>query len=115
MTDVSVPESDNYVFLRGRLAASPEEKELPSGDLMTVFRLTVARPASDRVRVDSLECVTTRARARRSLARAQPGDELEVQGSLHRRFWRSPAGAASRYSVDAETVRAVRAARRASA
>lgn len=115
MSESHPPEADNYVFLRGRLATEAEEKELPSGDLMTVFRLTVSRPAGDRVRVDSLECVTTRARARKALTRARPGDELEVQGSLRRRFWRSPAGPASRYSVDAETVRTVRAARRASA
>lgn len=115
MSEASATESDNYVFLRGRLAAAAQVKELPSGDRMVVFRLTVSRPARDRVRVDSLECVTTKARARRTLERARPGDELEVQGSLRRRFWRGPTGPTSRYSVDAESVRSLRTARRASA
>jgi single-strand DNA-binding protein len=95
----------NEVYLRGRLADDPVEKELPSGDVLVVFRLTVPRPPSDRVRVDSIECVTSRARPRRTLAKAQPGMELEVEGSLRRRFWRAPNGPASRYAVDATTVR----------
>jgi single-strand DNA-binding protein len=107
--------SDNQVFLRGRLAAEAELRELPSGDVLAVFRLTVARPPGDRVRVDSLECASTRARVHRTLARAKPGDELEVTGSLRRRFWRAPSGPASRYSVDVASVRLKRAGRGAGA
>jgi single-strand DNA-binding protein len=97
--------SANRVFLRGRLAAEPVEKELPSGDLLLVFRLTVPRPADERVRVDSIECVTSRPRARRTLGKAVAGMELEVEGSLRRRFWRAPTGPASRYAVDVAAVR----------
>lgn len=110
-----VRESDNDVFLRGRLADVPVDKDMPSGDVLTVFRLTVARPPGDRVRVDSLECVTARPRVRRTLSRAAPGDEVEVVGSLHRRFWRSPIGPASRYAVDVDTVRLRKAGRRGGA
>lgn len=95
----------NEIYLRGRLADEPVEKELPSGDVIVIFRLTVPRPPSERVRVDSIECVTSRARPRRALAKAEPGMELEVQGSLRRRFWRAPSGPASRYTVDAAAVR----------
>jgi single-strand DNA-binding protein len=95
----------NQVFLRGRLAAEPVEKELPSGDLLLVFRLTVPRPPDERVRVDSIEWMTSRPRARRALAKAAAGMELEVEGSLRRRFWRAPSGPASRYSVDVNAVR----------
>lgn len=109
------PTSDNSVFLRGRLAAAVEYRDLPSGDALAVFRVTVARPAADRARVDSIECASVRAKVHRALARAEPGDELEVSGALHRRFWRTPTGAASRYAVDAETVRVNRAGRRAGA
>jgi single-strand DNA-binding protein len=104
-----VPDRDNEVFLRGRLAAEPTLRDLPSGDVLAVFRLTVTRPPGSRARVDSIECSTSRARARRTLERALPGDQLEVTGALHRRFWRSPSGPASRYAVDAETVRLSRA------
>ena len=99
--------ADNYVFLRGRLAGEPTYRELPSGDCLAVFRLTVTRPPSERTRVDSIECATVRPRVRKTLGRLAAGDELEVTGSLHRRFWRTPAGPASRYAVDVETVRAL--------
>ena len=99
------PRPDNEVFLRGRLADKPVEKELPSGDVLVLFRLTVPRPAGERVRVDSIECVTSRPRPRRALAKATPGSEVEVEGSLRRRFWRAPSGPASRYAVDAAVVR----------
>lgn len=105
-------DSDNQVFLRGRLADLPMVRELPSGDALMTFRLTVSRPPSERVRVDSLECVTTRTRVQRSLGRAAPGDLIEVTGTLRRRFWRSPSGPASRYSVDVASVRVSRAGRR---
>jgi single-strand DNA-binding protein len=109
------PAGDNEVFLRGRLAAAVEFRDLPSGDTLAVFRLTVARPAADRARVDSIECASVRAKVHRSLQRAEPGDELEVSGALHRRFWRTPNGPASRYAVDVDSVRVNRAGRRAGA
>ena len=103
--------ADNVVFLRGRLADDPVVREMPSGDVMTTFRVTVSRGPGGRVKVDSIDCATVRARARRTLSRAAPGDQLELQGTLQRRFWRSPAGPASRYTVDVETVRLTRAGR----
>lgn len=108
------PGPANVVYLRGRLAADPVEKVLPSGDVLLSFRLTVDRPATrhattSKVRVDSLECVVVRAGLRRAVARAAPGDELEVEGSLQRRFWRGPAGATSRYAVAVDAVRRTKA------
>jgi len=96
---------NNEVYLRGRLAAEAENSELPSGLEITVFRIVVDRPPGARVRVDSLDCATSAARARRVLARAVAGDELELTGSLHRRFWRGPAGTASRYEVEVDTAK----------
>jgi single-strand DNA-binding protein len=111
-TNEDPPAGDNCVFLRGRLADVPMVKDLPSGDVLATFRLTVSRSPTGRVKVDSLECASVRARVRRTVLRAQPGDQLEVRGSLQRRFWRSPTGPASRYTVDVETVRLTRAGRR---
>lgn len=105
-------EAVNHVLLRGRLAVAPVVRELPSGDELVTFRLTVPRPAGERVRVDSIDCVTTRPRVRRSLERSEPGDVLEVSGSLQRRFWRSPTGPTSRYAVAVEKVTPVRRTRR---
>ncbi|MDT4912424.1 MAG: single-strand DNA-binding protein [Pseudonocardiales bacterium] len=109
------PTADNHVFLRGRLADVPEYRDLPSGDILAVFRVTVPRPPGERARVDSIECATVKPRVHKTLARAAAGDSVEVMGSLHRRFWRTPAGPASRYAVDAETVRLTRAGRRGAA
>jgi single-strand DNA-binding protein len=91
--------ANNEVFLRGVLAALPVVRELPSGDELLSFRLTVRRPTTDRRPVDSIECCAMAARVRRTVAGAEPGSELEVAGSLQRRFWRTPGGPASRYEV----------------
>jgi single-strand DNA-binding protein len=112
MTSRANPEPDdgpdNTVFLRGRLAADPVARVLPSGDELLSFRLTVSRPAGQtaaRPRVDSIDCATAVARARRCLERATPGDLVEVTGALQRRFWRSAAGLGSRYEVQVATAR----------
>lgn len=111
--DVPIP--DNHVFLRGRLAAVPIYRDLPSGDVLAVFRVTVPRPAGERAKVDSIECAAVKPRIHRTLARAEAGDAVEVVGSLHRRFWRTPVGPASRYAVDADSVKLTRAGRRGAA
>lgn len=96
---------NNQVFLRGRLGADVAHRELPSGDPLASFRLTVARPPGSRVRVDSVDCAATSAKVRRALERVSEGDELEVSGSLRRRFWRGAAGLASRYEVEVTAVK----------
>jgi single-strand DNA-binding protein len=114
-------EPANHVFLRGMVASAPVVRTLPSGDELCAFRLTVPRPPGDpsatRVRVDSIDCASTRATVRRSALRWVQGDVVEVTGALRRRFWRTPAGTpASRYEVDAASVRrAVSSGRRTGA
>lgn len=105
--------ADNEVFLRGRLAADPSVRTLPSGAELWSFRLTVARPPEDSVRVDSIDCATFDGRVRRCLQRAEVGDVLEVTGRLHRRFWRSEAGLGSRYEVVVATARQLKRRRSA--
>ena len=103
MTSHDTLRPDNEIFLRGRLTGEPELRVLPSGDELVSFRLTVARPAHDRTgsrsTVDSIDCATLAPKVRRCVERAQLGDELELTGSLRRRFWRGAAGLASRYEV----------------
>lgn len=99
MTETDDTRVANEVFLRGRLAAEPDERTLPSGDELVAFRLSVPRPPGEKVRVDSIDCATMSPRVRRCLERAEPGAELEVTGALRRRFWRSAAGLGSRYEV----------------
>lgn len=101
---------ENVVHLVGRLAATPEAREMPSGDQAVTWRLVVDRPVPDkRGRVDTLACVAWAAGPRRSALRWQAGDVVEIDGALRRRFWRAPGGPVSRYEVE------VRKARRLSA
>ncbi len=98
----------NEVHVVGRVSNEPESRVLPSGETVTMLRLVVsregapARPTS-RARtptVDTLECAAWTASARRMLSRWHAGDTVEVNGCLRRRFWRSPAGVASRYEIE---------------
>ena len=109
----AIERADNEVFLRGRLARGASVRELPSGDQLCSFRLTVPRPEGERVRVDSIDCATFSARVRRCLERCATGDELELTGCLRRRFWRSAAGLGSRYEVLVSSARLTRRRRSA--
>ena len=107
----------NEVTLVGRVAAAPEQRELPSGDVLTTFRVVVDRPPRvlpegvRPVSVDTLDCVAWTPALRRAVGAWQPGDVVQVEGALRRRFWRSGAGAVSRTEV--EVTRAKRLARAA--
>ena len=89
----------NDVLLRGRVSALAVEKELPSGDKVVEFRLIVTR--LDRDGVDTLDIAAWSAKSRRTALALKPGQWIEVSGSIHRRFWQSPGGLASRWQVEA--------------
>lgn len=108
-TDVG-PDYCNEVLLRGRLAAAAESRELPSGDLLVTFRVIVDRARADgeRLRVDTIDCTAWTARVQRSAVAWQPGDRVEVGGSLRRRFRRAAEGATSRVEVEVRRARRLR-------
>lgn len=101
-------QSRNEVVLVGRVSADPEDRELPSGDVLTTFRLVVDRPPPTRplpegvrpATTDTLDCVAWTGRVQRSARALRAGDVVAVEGALRRRFWRSPTGAASRCEVE---------------
>ena len=100
----------NEVVLTGRLSAPAEERILPSGDTLVTFRLVVTRPEHMRTRtrthgIDTIDCAAWRADIRRAVQRWQPGDVIEVIGSLRRRFWRGAMGPTSRTEVEAFKVK----------
>lgn len=105
--------SRNEVALVGRVAAPPEERTLPSGDLLATFRVVVDRPPNQRApaaegprrrSVDTLECAVWEADLRAQVAPLAAGDLVQVHGALRRRFWRTGAGAASRCEVEVVSV-----------
>ena len=100
----------NEVHLVGRVAAEPIERTLPSGDVLLTWRLVVDRPPADRrstrATVDVLDCSAWKAGVKRSVSGWDPGDIVEIDGVLRRRFFRGAGGGpASRYDVEARTVR----------
>ncbi len=108
------PEADhrNDVRLVGRLSAAAVERELPSGDVCTTWRLVVRRPTATRAgpSIDTIDCLAWVGGVRRQCLRWRPGDVIEVEGALRRRFWRSPGGPTSRCEVEVRRARRVRTA-----
>jgi len=104
----------NEVRLRGRLAATPQLRELPSGDTVWNLRVVVERPRvppgkeRPRQRVDSLECTIWSGRLKKSVEKWEAGDIVEVTGALRRRFFRAGGLTASRVEVELTAGRRVR-------
>ena len=108
--DSELPEPINEVRLAGRISAGPDERVLPSGDVLWTFRLVVPRPAGRtavRRGVDALDCAVWGGRVRRSVASWRQGDVVEVSGAIRRRFFRVTGGAASRFEVEVEAGRLI--------
>lgn len=113
------PEQDgrrNEVVLVGRVSGRAEQRELPSGDVLTTWRVVVdrpppRRPAPEGVRLptsDTLWCVAWSPRVRRTAEGLSPGDVVEVRGALRQRYWRSGAALAGRTEVEVASLRRVR-------
>ena len=101
-TDNEIDYSLNDLLLRGRVSAQATSKELPSGDKVVEFRLIVTR--AEREGVDTLDIAAWSAKSRK-IALTLEGDEwVEISGSIHRRFWQSPTGVASRWQVAADEI-----------
>ena len=98
-SDAEIDYSFNEVLLHGRVSAEAVEKELPSGDKVVEFRLIVTRAKGEGV--DTLDIGAWSAKARRSAVGLKPGEWVEVSGSVHRRFFKSATGIASRWQVEA--------------
>ena len=92
----------NDVMLRGRVSAPATTKELPSGDKVVEFRLIVAR--GKRQGVDTLDVGAWSSKSRKFALTLKPYEWIEIQGSVHRRFWQSPGGLASRWQVEAAEI-----------
>ena len=99
----------NDVMLRGRLSAPAEVRTLPSGDLLIVFKLVVKRPEPrvSRQPSDVLTFITYDRGLQRRVAAWRPGDVVEVEGALQRRFWRTATGTASVCEVNCRKGRKV--------
>ena len=100
----------NEVQLIGRVSGVPAERQLPSGDPLVQFRLVVPRPArrgQARTQVDTIDVACWSGRVRQKARRLTDGQGVEVVGGLRRRFFAAQGGRASRYEVEASSLRSV--------
>ncbi len=108
MTDVAA--TINLVVLVGRLARPPEQRELPSGDRLVSYEVTVTRPGA---RAEGVPVVWLEAPA---AATDYGVDEVVlVVGRVRRRFFRAGGATQSRTEVVADMVIPARMGKRARA
>jgi len=100
--ETEIDYSLNDLLLRGRVSAKATSKELPSGDKVVEFRLIITR--SEREGVDTLDIAAWSAKSRRIALTLESDEWIEVSGSIHRRFWQSPTGVASRWQIEADEI-----------
>ena len=92
----------NDCLLRGRVSAVATDRELPSGERVVEFRLIITR--AEREGVDTLDIAAWSGKSRRTALSLKPGEWVEVSGSIRRRFWQGPAGLASRWQIEGESI-----------
>ncbi|MBK5221481.1 MAG: single-stranded DNA-binding protein [Acidimicrobiia bacterium] len=92
----------NLVVVRGHLSSDPVQRELPSGDLLHSYELTVR---SGDLPADTVPVVLIGAVPPKNLCR---GSEVLVVGRVRRRFFRAGGSTASRTEVVAERIVAAR-------
>ena len=92
----------NDCLLRGRVSALATDRELPSGEHVVEFRLIVSR--TEREGVDTLDIAAWSGKSRRTALSLKAGEWVEIAGSVRRRFWQGPAGLASRWQIEAESI-----------
>lgn len=102
LNEEEVDYSLNDVLLRGRVSATATTKALPSGDKVVEFRLIITR--AEREGVDTLDIAAWSGKARKLALSLHPDEWVEISGSIHRRFWQSATGVASRWQVEAAEI-----------
>jgi single-strand DNA-binding protein len=106
---IAVPPGTNLVVLRGVLSRDPEPRQLPSGDSLVAFEVTIRRVArsGDPVRAESVPVTWFDPPAAATAMAA--GDDVVVVGRVRRRFFRAGGATASRTEVVAARVVPARA------
>jgi single-strand DNA-binding protein len=100
----------NVVVLIGRLARPAEARELPSGDRLVAYEVTVDRPGE---RAETVPVVWMAAPA--SAVDHEVDERMVIVGRVRRRFFRAGGSTQSRTEVVAEAVVNARHAKRATA
>jgi single-strand DNA-binding protein len=92
----------NEVRIAGKVTFVGEPVVLPSGSRVRTVRVSIRRLGSaGRSPVDAIEVGCWSSKTRRIASRLVVGDQVWVEGSLRRRFFRTAGGLGSRYEVEA--------------
>ena len=97
----------NSVHLVGRVTATGEPRELPSGDTVLTMRVVVPRAQrrdTARPGVDTIDVACWTPAARRSASRCEVDDHVDGPGAAPRAGARAGGAVASRSEVEARTV-----------
>lgn len=92
----------NSVLIRGRVSSAGIEKTLPSEDRVVEFRVVLTR--ENRTGVDVLDIGAWNSKARKRALSLKIDEWVEIEGSIHRRFWKGPQGLASRWQIEASDI-----------
>lgn len=100
----------------GRVTSAPTVVDLPSGDALVSFRISVPRSRSagrsggapSGQRVDSIPCSAWTSALRRRVAGWRPGDTVEVSGALCCRFYQAGGATRSRVEVVVAAAKVIR-------
>ncbi|MDE0974597.1 MAG: single-stranded DNA-binding protein [Candidatus Nanopelagicales bacterium] len=82
----------------GILGNRMRQKELPSGDIATIFAVVVERSARDqagKIKFDTVTWQTFCASVAQRVLRLEPGAQVICAGVLRRRFWKTAGGLGS--------------------
>ena len=103
-------EGVNEVFLIGRVTSIAGEKKMPSGDIVSEFRVVVERPGKTGKggAIDTVDIAVWKSALRKKVSSFKPDNWVEIKGSVRRRFWQSAAGIASRWQVEASEIRTLK-------
>jgi single-strand DNA-binding protein len=101
-TEDEIDNSLNSVVIRGRVSSAGVEKVLPSEDRVVEFRVVLTR--ENRVGVDVLDIGAWNSKARKKALALKVDQWVEIEGSIHRRFWQGPHGLASRWQIEASEI-----------
>ena len=93
----------NFVQLAGHPGNRVCQKELPSGNIATMFAAVADRSRSDQVgkmNDCTLPCETFSASVVQRVPRLKPGTKLMCNGLLRRRFYKTAGGLGSAFEVE---------------
>lgn len=105
---VAEPVVANDVRLAGKVTGTPALVELPSGDALVTFRVSVPRGVDSGQRVDSVPCTAWSPRLRRGILTWRAGDLVEVSGAVRCRFYQAGGATRSRVEVEVTAARITR-------